>query len=115
MNRNLPLHEQIAAEQPISSIHEETSAPQKTFVKTLVDAVLGKNRQQRLRITRSLIAAMVFFICVGVIFYLSAIGQIIPQQGAILSACILVSCGGFYIALRSGFNLRFAEPKLPTK
>ena len=113
MNRtpSMNQHEQIA-EPPTPSINEEISAPQKTFVKTLVDAVLGKNRQQRLRITRSLIAAMVFFICVGVIFYLSAIGQIIPQQGAILSACILVSCGGFYIALRSGFNLRFAEPSL---
>lgn len=106
MNRNLALP------QDEQSINEEDSAPQRTFVKTLADAVLGKNRQQRLRITRSLIAAMVFFICVGVIFYLSAIGQIIPQQGAILSACILISCGGFYIALRSGFNLRFAEPSL---
>ena len=63
MNRNLALP------QDEQSINEEDSAPQRTFVKTLADAVLGKNRQQRLRITRSLIAAMVYFICVGVIFY----------------------------------------------
>jgi diguanylate cyclase (GGDEF)-like protein len=104
-------HEQIA-EPPIPSSSEDVSVAQKTFVMTLVDAVLGKNRQQRLRIARSLMAAMVFSICVGVIFYLSVIGQIIPQQGALLSGGILISCLGFYIALRTGFNLRFAEPSL---
>lgn len=104
-------HEQIA-ELPILTINEEVSAPQKTFVNTLIDAVLGKKRQQRLRIARSLMAGMVFSICIGVIFYLSVIGQIIPQQGAILSGCIVVSCIGFYTALRTGFNLRFAEPSL---
>ncbi|MDO9176838.1 MAG: diguanylate cyclase [Agitococcus sp.] len=106
MNRN------SALPQDGQFITEEPSKPQRTLLKTLADAVLGKNRQQRLRIARSLMAAMVFSICVGVIFYLSVIGQIIPQQGAILSGCIFVSCGGFYVALRTGFNLRFAEPSL---
>ena len=101
-------HEQTAE----PSINEEPSEPQRTLLNTLFDAVLSENRQQRLRITRSLMAGMVFSICLGVIFYLAAIGYINPQHGAILGVCILVSCGGFYIALRTGFNLRFAEPSL---
>ena len=110
MNRKLSMNQHEQTAEP--SINEEPSEPQRTLLNTLFDAVLSENRQQRLRITRSLMAGMVFSICLGVIFYLAAIGYINPQHGAILGVCILVSCGGFYIALRTGFNLRFAEPSL---
>ncbi len=90
---------------------EEPVQPRR-FVDRVADIVLGRDAKQRLRITRSLLAGLVFFICLGVVFYLSLLKEISPHDGKILASVISVSCLSFYIALRSGFNLRFAEPSL---
>lgn len=74
--------------------------------------VLGIDRPQRLRIIRSLLSALVFVVCVGLITYASVLGIMDPREGRILATCILASNLGFYLALRSGFNLRFSEPSL---
>ena len=68
--------------------------------------------KQQLRIKRSLLSALVFVVCIGLIVYASVIGMMDPTAGAVLAGCIVVSCTGFYVVLRSGFNLRFAEPAL---
>lgn len=81
-------------------------------VDTLSSWVLTSDRQQSLRITRSLLSASVFVVCVGLIAYGSWRGIMDPHQGAVLAALVVVSCAGFYLALRSGFNLRFADPAL---
>jgi diguanylate cyclase (GGDEF)-like protein len=61
---------------------------------------------------RSLLSALVFFVCVGLIAYCERIGLMKPGSGDLLVVGIFISCAGFYIALRSGFNLRFEEPAL---
>jgi diguanylate cyclase (GGDEF)-like protein len=67
---------------------------------------------QRLRIRRSLLSVWVFVVCVGLIAYAIFMGIMDPHEGAILTSAIVVSCAGFYLALRSGLNLRFADPAL---
>jgi diguanylate cyclase (GGDEF)-like protein len=67
---------------------------------------------QRIRIMRSLLSAVAFFICVGLIFYAIDLGIMVPHEGRMLAAGILVSNISFYAVLRSGLNLRFAEPSL---
>jgi diguanylate cyclase (GGDEF)-like protein len=74
--------------------------------------VFTDDPKQQLRITRSLLSALVFVVCIGLIVYATAIGMMNPTAGAVLAGCIMVSCTGFYVVLRSGFNLRFAEPAL---
>ncbi len=101
-----------SAYQTMQALDEEASTRPCSLKALVANIVFGRDPKQRLRITRSLLAALVFFICLGVITYLSALGEIIPQQGAVLATCISVSCLVFYIALRSGFNLHFAEPSL---
>ena len=76
----------------------------------LLDWVLTTDPKQRLRITRSLMSSLVFVICVGLIVYCSVIGLMVPSEGALLATLIFVSCTGFYVAMRTGWNLRFADP-----
>ena len=79
---------------------------------TLLAIVFTRDPKQRLRITRSLMSALVFVVCVGLIIYCSYIGVMVPVQGALLGGVIALSCTGFYVALRSGWNLRFSDPSL---
>lgn len=79
---------------------------------SLMAAVFTLDPKQRLRITRSLMSALVFVVCVGLIVYCSYIGLMNPVHGAMLGSVIAVSCSGFYVALRSGWNLRFSDPSL---
>lgn len=77
-----------------------------------LDRFLSTDPKQRLRITRSLMSTLVFVICVGLIIYCSFIGLVDPAHGAALASVIAVSCTGFYIAMRTGWNLRFSDPSL---
>lgn len=79
---------------------------------TLLAMVFTRDPKQRLRITRSLMSALVFVVCVGLIIYCSYIGVMVPAHGALLGGVIALSCTGFYAALRSGWNLRFSDPSL---
>ncbi|MGE5450934.1 MAG: GGDEF domain-containing protein [Acidobacteriota bacterium] len=78
----------------------------------LLDWIFTTDPKQRLRISRSLLSALVFVICVCMIIYCAAIGLTTPATGAVLSGVIAVSSIGFYAALRSGWNLRFSDPSL---
>ena len=82
------------------------------FGRKLSTFFLGNERKQRIRIIQSLLSSLVFLICVGLIVYLTSIHIIEPMNGWILSGGILISNLFFYLALRSGINLRFAEPAL---
>lgn len=79
---------------------------------SILDRVLSTDPKQRLRITRSLMSALVFVVCVGLIVYCSIIGIMNPAHGWVLASFIAVSCTGFYAALRSGWNERFSDPAL---
>ena len=98
-------------ESDTSAIIDDATQP-RGFVNAIINIIFGRDAKQRLRITRSLLAALVFLICLGLIFYLSILNEINTQNGKILTAIISTSCLGFYIALRSGFNRRFSEPSL---
>ncbi len=106
------------ASAPLRADHE--AAPQEPSpgqagaggVRRFLDWVLTTDSKQRLRITRSLLSSLAFFICVGLIIYCSIIGVMQPQEGAVLAGLIFVSCTGFYLAIRTGLNLRFADPSL---
>lgn len=74
--------------------------------------VFTADSKQQLRIKRSLLSALVFVVCIGLIAYASSIGMMDPREGTWLASCIAVSCTGFYLVLRSGLNLRFREPAL---
>jgi diguanylate cyclase (GGDEF)-like protein len=79
---------------------------------TLMALLFTRDPKQWLRITRSLMSALFFVVCVGVIIYCSCIGVMEPAYGALLGGLIALSCTGFYVALRSGWNLRFSDPSL---
>ena len=90
-----------------------SARPQARLPGARLGALLVTNDpHQRIRILRSMLSALAFFICVGLIFYAIRLGIMDPHEGRTLAACILVSNIGFYIVLRSGLNLRFAEPSL---
>lgn len=79
---------------------------------TLMALLFTRDPKQWLRITRSLMSALVFVVCVGLIIYCSYIGVMVPAHGALLGGVIALSCTGFYVALRSGWNQRFSDPSL---
>lgn len=65
-----------------------------------------------MRIARSLLASLVFFVCICVIVYFIEIGGMDSRYGLWLSLGMMFSCLAFYLALRTGFNKRFSEPAL---
>ena len=78
----------------------------------LADWLLTTDRQQRLRILRALLSFWVFVVCLGLIAHGTYAGIMETRAGAMLAGAIVLSCTGFYLALRTGFNLRFADPSL---
>lgn len=93
-------------------LDDSGKAPKKLRGGRLAAWVLSSDPKQRLRITRSLLSSIVFFVCVGLVSYAVSIGMMVPEEGHLLSACIGLTNIGFYIVLRSGYNLRFTEPAL---
>lgn len=79
---------------------------------SFLNLLLSTDKKQRLRIRRSLLASLVFFISISSILFLSFMDRIAVSTAMILSVGMIVSCTAFYAALRSGFNLRFQEPAL---
>lgn len=74
--------------------------------------LLGTDRKQRLRITRSLMAATAYIICVLLQLYACWLGYVDWVHAEILSAVIVVNVGFWYWMLRSGRNLKFKDPSL---
>ena len=77
-----------------------------------LNLLLSTDKKQRLRIRRSLLASLVFFISISSILFLSLMDRIAVSTAVMLSVGMIASCLAFYIALRFGFNLRFKEPAL---
>lgn len=74
--------------------------------------LLTTDRAQQIRIVRSLWSALLIAVCVGLIAYAVQARLVGAQEGKVLSGLMLASSAAFYVALRSGFNLRFADPAL---
>jgi diguanylate cyclase (GGDEF)-like protein len=82
------------------------------LVKRLNDWLLTTDRKQRLRITRSLMAANVFVACCFLQMYACWVGYMQADDVKHLSGVILVNIVFWYLVLRSGINLRFEDPAL---
>ncbi len=80
---------------------------------TLLSTVLfSDDRKQRLRIQRSLMAATVFIACCFLQMYACWMGYMVAGDVWHLSGAIMFNVVFWYAVLRSGFNLRFADPAL---
>lgn len=97
--------------QPADTDSATTAEPRSLFVR-LTDLLLGRDAKQRLRVARSLLASLVFFVCICVIVYFTEIGGMDSREGLWLSLGMISTCLLFYVTLRSGFNRRFSEPSL---
>ena len=82
------------------------------FFRQLATLILGHERKQQLRISRSLTAAFVFLACIGLQIYAYRHGFMEAQYVWRLSIVILVNIAFWYALLRSGLNLRFRDPAL---
>ncbi|TXI95087.1 MAG: GGDEF domain-containing protein [Aquabacterium sp.] len=82
------------------------------FFRQIAHLILGSERKQQLRISRSLTAAYVFLACVGLQIYASRTGLLEAEHGWRLSILCLVNITLWYGLLRSGLNLRFRDPAL---
>jgi diguanylate cyclase (GGDEF)-like protein len=76
------------------------------------DWVLSTDPKQRLRITRSLMAANVFLGCCFLQVYAVWMGFMHADDAQWLIGAIVLDCLLWYAVLRSGFNLRFADPAM---
>lgn len=79
---------------------------------SFLNVLLSTDKKQRVRIRRSLLASVVFCISITSILFLALMDRMAVSTALILSLGMVMSCLGFYIALRSTFNLRFKEPAL---
>jgi len=82
------------------------------FFRQIAHLILGSERKQQLRISRSLTAAYVFLACVGLQIYASRTGLLEAEHGWRVSILCLVNITLWYGLLRSGLNLRFRDPAL---
>jgi len=82
------------------------------FITRLNDWLLSTDRKQRLRITRSLMAANVFVACVFLQMYAAWVGFMDVEDVKRLSGAIVLNIVGWYLFLRSGLNQRFEDPAM---
>jgi diguanylate cyclase (GGDEF)-like protein len=82
------------------------------FLTRIADILLGTEPRQRLRITRSLMAANVYLVCVALQAYACVTGFMHWVDAIGLSAIIVVNILSWYGVMRAGLNLRYADPSL---
>jgi diguanylate cyclase (GGDEF)-like protein len=78
----------------------------------LGDLILSTDNLQRLRISRSLTAMLVFAVCIGATEYAQYQGVIAQGPARWLQAILLAWVALIYAVLRSGLNQRFHDPAL---
>lgn len=91
--------------------NNHTPASRERF-KRGVDHVLGTEKAMRIRTSQFLLAAVLLVACVGVLYFMRAIG--IEGMGDVDTWAVF-SCAGLaviYGLIRSGFSLRMADPSL---
>jgi diguanylate cyclase (GGDEF)-like protein len=89
-----------------------TTGGRRTWRAALADLVLGREANQRLRVTRSLTAMFVFIVCILVAEYAVAHRLSSAFAAHALQAGMILWMAMVYATLRSGLNLRFADPAL---
>ncbi len=85
----------------------------RAVVSPWVDAVLGADRNQRVRVTQSLVASLLYLGLSAIVWLGVWMGFIQQLPAAVLTAAVLGASLVFYAVIRSGRNLRFtADPAL---
>src|SRR5512139_1881302 len=74
-----------------------------------VDALLGADRHQRVRVKQSLVASLVYLGLSAICTLGVWLGVIDAVQAGALVAAVLGASAVFYALIRSGFNQRFAS------
>jgi len=82
------------------------------FSQYLGDLILSRDPRQRLRISRTLMAANVYVICIALQVYACWVGYMDEADVRSLSTVILLNVGWWYIMLRTGLNRHFHDPSL---
>ncbi len=82
------------------------------LISRLNDLLLTTDRKQRLRITRSLMAANVFIACCFLQIYAWSVGYMALEDVQRLCGVILLNILLWYVVLRTGLNLRFDDPAM---
>jgi diguanylate cyclase (GGDEF)-like protein len=78
----------------------------------LAELVLTADARQRRCLTVLLLTAVVYGVCIALMLYGAAAGIFEPLPMYVLSGLIVVAMLTFYALMRSGLNLRSAEPTL---
>lgn len=89
------------------AIGEET-----TWLSSVIKWLVTDDPRQRVRILRFFVAAANFAICTAVLAYAISVRAVDPQEGLSLTGYMVAQSLIFYALLRSGLNLRFADPAL---
>jgi diguanylate cyclase (GGDEF)-like protein len=76
------------------------------------DWLFGTDRKQRIRMRRTLVAAGVYFIAALGQLWAADVGLADPHMAQALMLCLAPGLFGFYMVMRLGLNLRFADPAL---
>ncbi|MBP6494831.1 MAG: hypothetical protein KA287_11380, partial [Rhodoferax sp.] len=76
------------------------------------DWVLGTDPKQRLRLRRSLGADGVFLVCLVMEFAGVLLGMVDRTHAFAMGGVILTGLLVFYVAIRSGWSLRWSDPAL---
>lgn len=74
--------------------------------------LLGGDPKQRLRLARSLSAAVVFLLCMLIQYFAVVFGMADRMHALLMVAFVLCAECGFYVAIRSGWTLRWRDPAL---
>jgi diguanylate cyclase (GGDEF)-like protein len=78
----------------------------------LGDAVLSVDHKQRRCLTVLLLASLVMAIGVSLMVYGALLDIFSPDEVTVLAVSSMLTMGGFYIVIRSGWNQRCADPTL---
>ncbi len=78
----------------------------------LQDWLFGADRKQRIRLRRTLVAAGVYLLAAIGQWWAGEIGLADRRMADTLIVCLAPGLFGFYAVMRSGYNLRFADPAL---
>jgi diguanylate cyclase (GGDEF)-like protein len=84
----------------------------RSWFQRLGTLVLTDDFRQRRRITVILMTACVYMVCTGILIYGARSGIFSFKPALWLAACCTATAAGFLAVVRSGLNLKFAQPSL---
>jgi len=74
--------------------------------------LFGTDPKQRIRMRRTLVASGVYLLAALGQWWSARLGLADPDLAQVLMLCLAPGLFGFYLVMRSGLNLRFADPAL---